>query len=360
MHLLRAHARGFAPHTARARWPGIKPSSPRRRRSAGDLDRLENAMPRTEERDPSLHPAEFGHDALAHDTESADGHITSSRLDRARFQALEPQPPLRSRIAQWNHEVRQATREDHSPPTWVSRPEPSRSVDMTPPLPGSPTPLVSAPPGRRPIGATSSRHRPAPFDHHRPTANDDAHDARWRPDDGDFRMDGRWMPMPSRPVSPMSSLHERAVPLERHASASDDGRVPLLSDDDGFRTEPRHTPFPSRPVTPSTTFDPSDRDSHAGTSAFTDRATYDASNNWQDPSFQNDFTPGMQRPGQPRRPGMNGPDDRWTSRLRPWENVIEGGASVMAMMARTIINVVQSIAQIFEKWGDALVSLTRR
>lgn len=315
-------------------------------------------MPRTEERDPSLHPAEFGHDALAHDTGSDDGRITSSRLDRARFDALEPQPPLRSRIAQWNNEVHQATRDDRSPPTWVSRPEPSRSADMTPPLPGSPALLASAPPGRRPIGATPSRHHPAPFDRHGPTANDD--DARWRSGDGDFRVGGSWMPMPSRSVSPVSSLHERAVPPDRRAPASDDGRVPLLPDDDGFRTAPRPTPFPSRPVTPSTTFDPSDRDSHAGTSAFTDRATYDASNHWQDPSFQNDFTPGMQRPGQPRRPGMNGPDDRWTSRLRPWENVIEGGASVMAMMARTIINVLQSIAQIFEKWGDALVSLTRR
>ncbi|NTZ83810.1 hypothetical protein FCJ61_12560 [Burkholderia metallica] len=325
---------------------------PRRRRSAGDLDRLENAMPRTEERDPSLHPVEFGHDAV-HDTGRDDGHIRSSRLDRERFQALRPRSASTSRIARWNEEVHQAIHGDGPRAAWVSQPDSSRWAEGVPPLPGSPDPLASAPPGRRPIGAMPS--------HHRPTANDDhVHYAQLPSEDGRSQVGESWMPMPPRSVSPISFVHERRTPLERRAPASDDGRIPLLSDDDAFRTDTRRTPFPSRPVSPSTTFDRSDRDSHADTSAFTDRATRDASDGWQDPSFQTNFTPGMQGTGQPRRPGMTPPDNRWTSRLRPWENVIEGGASVMAMMARTIISVVQSIAQIFEKWGDALVSLTRR
>lgn len=310
-------------------------------------------MPRTEERASNLHPDEFGHDALAHDAGSDDGRVASSRLDRERFHALRPRSASESRIAQWRANVHRSIHGEDLPPAWVSHPESSRLAEGVSPLPGAPAPFTSAPPGRRPVGAMPSRHGP--------TANDDhAHYAQLPSEDGRSQVGESWMPMPPRSVSPISSLHERHTPLDRHAPASDDGRVPLLSDDDAFRTDPRHTPFPSRPVTPSTTFDPSDRDTRAGTSAFTDRATYDASSNWQDPSFQNDFTPGMQRPGQPRRPGMNAPDNRWTSRLRPWENVIEGGASVMAMMARTIISVVQSIAQIFEKWGDALVSLTRR
>ncbi|MGU8077306.1 hypothetical protein [Burkholderia pyrrocinia] len=280
-------------------------------------------MPRTEERASNLHPDEFGHDALAHDAGSDDGRVASSRLDRERFHALRPRSASESRIAQWRANVHRSIHGEDLPPAWVSHPESSRLAEGVSPLPGAPAPFTSAPPGRRPVGAMPSRHGP--------TANDDhAHYAQLPSEDGRSQVGESWMPMPPRSVSPISSLHER------------------------------HTPFPSRPVTPSTTFDPSDRDTRAGTSAFTDRATYDASSNWQDPSFQNDFTPGMQRPGQPRRPGMNAPDNRWTSRLRPWENVIEGGASVMAMMARTIISVVQSIAQIFEKWGDALVSLTRR
>jgi hypothetical protein len=104
----------------------------------------------------------------------------------------------------------------------------------------------------------------------------------------------------------------------------------------------------------STSRDDWDRQSNSSHSANgTDRTDYDD----RDP-FQNGRSPfpGMQ---PPRTSGMNRARDPFSSRFRPWQNIMQGGFSAGSMLAETFINALQSFLQVILKWSESLVSLTR-
>ena len=144
--------------------------------------------------------------------------------------------------------------------------------------------------------------------------------------------------------APRPFMQSEYMPLR---AESDDG----FGVDDMLREPPMHFHgTPTRSTTPTTDFD---GQSH------TSGTTSTQNGRWSDDAFQQN--PGMQRPGF-QQPGMRRIDRArgpWASRFRPWQNSIQGGFGVVSMMAETFISVIQSIAQIFKQWGDAMVSLTR-
>ncbi|MEJ8796322.1 hypothetical protein WKR88_08525 [Trinickia caryophylli] len=177
-------------------------------------------------------------------------------------------------------------------------------------------------------------------------------------------------PPPGRPhVQPAPS---HALPLHaptpvhppRPMSDNGDGYIPLLDGDAMPGVSGRQTRFSPRPIPSSHDGDWGDWHSRTSSPVFTEPPVSESSHSgWHDSQFQPDPTPGipgMTGTGRPRPPGMNPANNPWTSQFRPWQNMMQGGFGIAAMIAETFINVVQSIAQIFQKWGESMVSLTRR
>lgn len=305
-------------------------------------------------------------------TDSERSHGDAPRLRSSRmpgsnqFEELRPRPPSTSRLSQRRHSNAQPGFTDDAPsgidiPAWVAASGASA-------FPRVSSPLLSRAP-MSPVSTTASSLYAGPTPH--------------------------TVPSPAARRRPTHQAHVEDVPDDwEHAGVNDGFARHRAAGYDALPTDSRQaSPFmtrsvsPSRPHAPPGAHDererpfvddsrrrPDDWDRGTHTSYRSDRP--DLSNtthtslppdddNWSQYTGRTDQMPfnpaggaGFQR--QQRMPGANWQRDPWSQRFRPWQNTMQGGFGIVSMMAETFINVVQSIAQIFEKWGESLVSLTRR